>query len=206
MKRILFLLLAIPTIMLYSCNEDDKKKDDDSSGATGRLIVNVKVKSQSSGKITPVYKRISSGEYYVMDEVEGTPGNGNIYYLTCKFMLFTANGCEYDIENMRTQALGTIMSKGLKDKNGNFHPNLFANGLNEGMYRFNSLLSPGKYCIVTILEKDNALVGASNRTTGSAYSATIVEIKENEEVTLEKIFPELSSSTGRYDAWENNAQ
>ncbi len=205
MKRILFLLLAIPTIMLCSCNEDDKKDKSDDSGAKGRLIVNVKVKTQS-GKITPVYKRISSGEYYVMDEVEGTPGNGGIYYLTCKFMIFTANGCEYDIDNMRTQALGTIMSKGLRDKSGNFHPNLFANGVNEGMYRFNSSLSPGKYCIIAILEKDNALVGANNRTTGSAYSATIVEIKENKEVTLEKIFPELSSSTGRYDAWENNAQ
>lgn len=205
MKRILFLLLAIPTIMLCSCNEDDKK-DDDGPDATGRLTVNVKIKSRSSGNVTPVYKRIASGEQYIMDEVEGTPGNGNIYYYSCKFLLFTANGCEYDLENMRTQALGTIMQKGLKDKSGNFHPNLFASGTNEGMYRFNSMVVPGKYCIIAILEKDNAVVGENKRTTGSAYSATIVSIEENEEVTLEKIFLELSNAVGSYDAWENNAQ
>lgn len=204
MKRFL-LLLAIPTILLCSCNADDNKGDDD-PGVTGRLIVNIKVKSRSSGAVSPVYKRVTSGDYYVMDATDGTPGNGNIYYYKCKFMLFEADNCEYDLENIKTQAMGTIMQKGLRDKAGNYHPNLFAGGLNEGMYRFDTSVETGKYCIIAILEKDNGIVGENNAITGSAYSATITEVKENAETTLEKIFLEIGSSTGSYDMWENNAQ
>lgn len=204
MKRFL-LLLAIPTILLCSCNADDNKGDDD-PGVTGRLIVNIKVKSRSSGAVSPIYKRVTSGDYYVMDATDGTPGNGNIYYYKCKFMLFEADNCEYDLENIKTQAMGTIMQKGLRDKAGNYHPNLFAGGLNEGMYRFDTSVETGKYCIIAILEKDNGIVGENNAITGSAYSATITEVKENAETTLEKIFLEIGSSTGSYDMWENNAQ
>ena len=205
MKKIVFLLLfAIPTIILSSCNED--KKGDDDPGVTGRLIVNVKIKSRSSGEVKPVYKRVASGDYYVMDATDDTPGNGNIYYYKCKFMLFDADNCEYDLENIRTQAMGTIMQKGLRDKNGNYHPNLFSGGLNEGMYRFDTSVETGKYCIMAILEKDNGVVGENNAITGSAYSATIVEVTENDQTTLEKIFLEIGSSMGSYDMWENNAQ
>ncbi len=206
MKKILFLLLfAIPTIMLCSCNADDEK-DDDNPGVTGKLTVDVKIKSRSSGEVEPVYKRVVSGDYYIMDATDGTPGNGSIYYYKCKFMLFEADNCEYDLESIKSQPMGTIIQKGLRDKAGNYHPNLFVGGLNEGMYRFNTSVETGKYCIMAILEKDNGVVGENNTTVGSSYSATIVEVKENEETIVEKIFLEIGSSSGSYDDWENNAQ
>lgn len=102
--------------------------------------------------------------------------------------------------------MGTIIQKGLRDKAGNYHPNLFVGGLNEGMYRFNTSVETGKYCIMAILEKDNGVVGENNATVGSSYSATIVEVKENKETIVEKIFLEIGSSSGSYDNWENNAQ
>ncbi len=206
MKKIVFLLLfAIPTIMLCSCNADDKKGDDD-PGVTGKLTVDVKIKSRSSGEVEPVYKRVVSGDYYIMDATDGTPGNGSIYYYKCKFMLFEADNCEYDLESIKSQPMGTIIQKGLRDKAGNYHPNLFVGGLNEGMYRFNTSVETGKYCIMAILEKDNGVVGENNATVGSSYSATIVEVKENKETIVEKIFLEIGSSSGSYDNWENNAQ
>lgn len=206
MKKIVFLLLfAIPTIMLCSCNADDKKGDDD-PGVTGKLTVDVKIKSRSSGEVEPVYKRVVSGDYYIMDATDGTPGNGSIYYYKCKFMLFEADNCEYDLESIKSQPMGTIIQKGLRDKAGNYHPNLFVGGLNEGMYRFNTSVETGKYCIMAILEKDNGVVGENNATVGSSYSATIVEVKENKETIEEKIFLEIGSSSGSYDNWENNAQ
>ena len=206
MKKIVFLLLfAIPTIMLCSCNADDKKGDDD-PGVTGKLTVDVKIKSRSSGEVEPVYKRVVSGDYYIMDATDGTPGNGSIYYYKCKFMLFEADHCEYDLESIKSQPMGTIIQKGLRDKAGNYHPNLFVGGLNEGMYRFNTSVETGKYCIMAILEKDNGVVGENNATVGSSYSATIVEVKENKETIVEKIFLEIGSSSGSYDNWENNAQ
>lgn len=206
MKKILFLLLfAIPTIMLCSCNADDEK-DDYNPGVTGKLTVDVKIKSRSSGEVEPVYKRVVSGDYYIMDATDGTPGNGSIYYYKCKFMLFEADNCEYDLESIKSQPMGTIIQKGLRDKAGNYHPNLFVGGLNEGMYRFNTSVETGKYCIMAILEKDNGVVGENNTTVGSSYSATIVEVKENEETIVEKIFLEIGSSSGSYDDWENNAQ
>lgn len=196
-----FLFIAIAAIVMCSCSNDDKK---DTPPTTGLLTVNVNVKSQSSGKVSPIYKRVVSGEYYVMDAPDGTPGNGNPYYYSCKFLLFDASNCEYDLTNMRAQAFGTILQKGLKDKAGNYHPNLFKGGLNDGMYRFNSKVNVGKYCIIAVLEKDRALLDG-NSVVGRLYSATVVEVKETGEVVLSKTFLDKFSTNGTYEMWEDNA-